>query len=400
MPNTATLRPLAGAEHLDFGLTEVARYCRGMSAEVRMAGAALERDPDSITTLLDRPAVALMRAAATPERYRGGAEPPDGIALTGTSCLEWTVVLEGISYGDPGLVLGGPGPSLSGAAVTALASETQREMYFSRLAGPTWTFFALTEPSKGSAILELETRLDPAPDGDGWLLNGEKRYVGNGARAQLGVVFCRRAPGPWGIEAVLVDTSDPGFSGELLPTVGLRGARLSKLRFRDIRVTPDRVLGLDRPPSRRGFYGAMQTLLRCRPTIAGMALGVSQAACDYVREQRPHLPRCDRARLDSLDQRTAAVRRLVYEVAAEIDHGVVNAHRVGAVKMRAAQVGAAATLLAADLLGPASLLEHPWVAKICRDVRGFELMEGTSNVHRLSVFQGLLKNDFFPVAAG
>jgi alkylation response protein AidB-like acyl-CoA dehydrogenase len=401
MPTSTLPETLAGAGRLDAGLTAVSRHCRGLAPELREAGVLLDRDPDAITGMVDLQAVKVMRAAATPQQYQRAADAPDEVKLTGTSCLEWTVVLEGIAYGDASVVLGGPGPSLSGAAVVALGSPAQREEYFAKLAGPTWTFFALTEPDKGSAVLELETRLDRDPDADGrgWLLNGEKRYVGNAARAQLGVVFCRRAPGPWGIEAVLVDTADPGFHGELLPTVGLRGARLSRLRFDGVRIAEDRVLGLDRPPSRRGFYGAWRTLLRCRPTIAGMALGVTQAVFDYVREQRPDLPRWRELELSGLERQVAAVRRQTYDVAADIDRETVNQHRIGAVKMRAAQLGVQATLLAADLLGPASLLEHPWLAKAYRDMRGFELMEGAANLHRVSVFQGLLKDDFFAEAA-
>ena len=403
MPTPTITDTLPGAELLEPGLAAVSSHCRSLSPELRSAGALLDRDPDAVAGLLDLQAVKVLRAAATPRPYQRARDAPDEVSLTGTSCLEWTVVLEGISYGDAGLVLGGPGPSLSGAAVTALGSPEQREEYFARLAGATWTFFALTEPRKGSAVLELETRLDRPADGSAsgpgiageWLLNGEKRYVGNGARAQLGVVFCRRAPGPWGIEAVLVDTADPGFSGELLPTVGLRGARLSRLRFDGVRISEDRILGRDRPPSRRGFYGAWRTLLRCRPTIAGMALGVTQAVLDYVREQRTDLPRWRALELDGAEQQVAAVRRLTYDVAADIDRDIVNQHRIGAVKMRAAQLGASTTRLAAALLGPASLLEHPWLEKVYRDMRGFELMEGAANLHRISVFQGLLKDDYF-----
>jgi alkylation response protein AidB-like acyl-CoA dehydrogenase len=222
--------------------------------------------------------------------------------------------------------------------------------------------------------------------------------VGNGARGQLGVVFCRRAAGPWGIEAVLVDTADPGFSGELLPMLGLRGARISRLLFDDVRIPADRILGRERPPSRRGLYGALRALLRFRPGLAAMVLGIVTAVTEYVLEQRPALPMADRDRLDGILDRATALRRLVHEVAADIDRDEVNSHRIGAVKMRAARLGEDATILAAELLGPASLVEHPWLEKAYRDVRGFEFMEGTANIHRLSVFQGLVRNDFFPVS--
>ena len=354
-------RVQAGDELLDEPLRRLRERCREVAPDLRELGMALDRDPDAIVDHLDLPAFRLLDQVFTPPEFqtRPGAEPFD------PTCTAMVVLLEAISHGDPNAILAAPGPSLSRDVVRELGDDTQRADYFGRIAdGPKWTFFGLTEPGKGSAALELETRLTPSPDGDGFLLNGAKRYIGNGARAQVGVVFCRRAPGPWGIEAVVVDPAD-------------------------------RVLGRHRPPSRRGVYGALHALLRFRPGLAAMTLGQTRAVCDYLRAHRPLLSTWDKSRVDGLEDRVAAVLRATLEVARDVDHGVVNQHRIGAVKMRAAQLGERATILAAELLGPASLIEHPWLEKAYRDLRAFEFMEGTSNLHRLSVFQGLLKNDFF-----
>lgn len=374
---------------------------RQMAVQMRSPGAVLDRDPDAVTGFLGLPAVAVQQQMLMPARYLSGSSLPVTAGAEGISCAEWMLVTERLAYGDPGLVLASPGPSLSFAAVRALADDAQKDWFFGRVAAwPTWTFFALTEPAKGSAATELETGLTATADGDGWLLNGEKIYIGNGVRAQLGVVFCRRAPGPWGIDAVLVDTADPGFSAEALPCVGLRGARISRLRFTQMRITPDRVLGRDRSPSRRGLHGARQALLWFRPGVASFALGVAQATCDYVWQQRPRLAGHGRWCLDDLAGRLAGLRRLTHEAAAGVDAGEPNVHRIGAVKMRATGLAEEATMLAAHLLGPASLIEHPWLEKTYRDVRAFEFMEGTSHVHRRGVFQGLLRNGFFAPGAG
>src|SRR6266576_1238355 len=133
--------------------------------------------------------------------------------------------------------------ALAGVAVAALGDDAQCREYLGRFARwPVWSFFGLTEPLKGSAALELQTALTRDPGGSGWVLNGEKRYIGNGARAEAGVVFCRRKPGPWGIEAVIVEAGDPGFSGELLPMMGLRGCRISQIRFDNVPIPRERIL--------------------------------------------------------------------------------------------------------------------------------------------------------------
>jgi alkylation response protein AidB-like acyl-CoA dehydrogenase len=396
MTRPGPVADLVDADLPDSGLRSLDRYCREIAEELREPGQVLDRDPDAITDFLHLPAVEAQRHVLLPDRYRNGQSLPLSTVATGRSCAAWAMVAERLAYGDPGMVLASPGPSLASAAVQALADDAQCDWFYSRVAaGPTWTFFGLTEPAKGSAAAELETSLTPAQDG-GWLLNGEKMYIGQGARAQLGVVFARAAPGPWGIEAVLLDIADPGWSAELLPSVGLRGARISRMRFDNTPIPHERILGRDRPRTRRGLHGARQTLLWFRPSVACLALGVTEATCDYVLEQRPRLAGDARWRLDDLIGQSMRVRRLVYETAADIDAGAANVHRIGAVKMRAATLAEQATLLAAELLGPASLIEHPWLDKTYRDVRAFEFMEGTANVHRRGVFQGLWRRDFFP----
>lgn len=395
----ATLPP--GAELLDERMRALDRYCWELADEYRAPGAALDRDPDAITDFLKIPGVRFGQDTFSPPQYRTGVDFPADVVDAGATCLGSVIVLERFSYGDPNMILACPGPSLSGGAVRALADQAQFDRFFSRLAAtPTHTFFGLTEPTKGSAVTELTTTITPGPGGDGWLINGEKRYVGNGARAQLGVVFGRRTPGPWGIEAVLVDTASPGFSADLLPTIGLRGARISWMRFDNVWIPNENLLGAHLRPSRRGIHGALHGLYRFRPGIAAMALGCAQATCDYLREHRPVLPKADEARLDAVLDTIAAVRRLTYQVAIDLDHDIIDVHRIGAVKIQAAHVAEEATLLTAELLGPASLIEHPWLEKIYRDVRAFELMEGTTNLHRLSVFQGLLKNTYLPERDG
>lgn len=388
-------RPLAGTDHDDERLAALDRSCVEMAAEFRDAGMALDRDPDAVADLPLLRGVRFAQQIAMPPQYQAREAFPADLLEVVTTAVGATVLCERFAYGDPGVMMASPGPSLSGVTVQALGDDAQMHRYFSRVAAaPTYTFFGVTEQDKGSAATEVQTTLTPAESGDGWLLNGEKCYIGNGSRAQLGVVFCRRAPGPWGVEVVLVDTAAAGFHATPLPMMGLRGARISRLRFDNVRIPPEQLLGAHRPPSRRGMHTAMRTLYRARPGVGAFALGCAQAVCDYLDQERPVSAGHRWRRREELLDRIAAVRAALYRVAADIDRGAVNGHRVGAVKMGAAQVAEQATLLAADLLGPASLIEHPWLEKTYRDVRAFEVMEGTTNLHRLSVFQGLLKDTF------
>jgi alkylation response protein AidB-like acyl-CoA dehydrogenase len=370
-------------------------YVRQAAAGLGEIGLEIDRDPTAIDRWLDLPAVRIMRSCSIPPEYLESPLRVDGHTYDMSSCLEHTVTIEELSYGDASFMLACPGPIMSGVTVGALGDDRQRDAYYRRVAGPepVWTFFGLTEPGKGSAATELETALEP--DGEGFRLTGAKRYVGNAAFAQFGVVFCRRAPGPLGIEAVLVDTDAPGFHAELIPTVGMRGVRISAITMDHVRVERAQILGFDtRKPSRRGLIGAIQTLQRFRPVLTGTAVGLCRAVLDHVRARRPGLSGAGRWRLAEAQDRLDAVRQRNYAVAESVDAGRIRPDRIAGVKTRAAELAEHCTLLAADLLGPAALLEDPVLNKLYRDARAFEFMEGTGHIQRLAVFQGVLKGTF------
>jgi acyl-CoA dehydrogenase len=224
-----------------------------------------------------------------------------------------------------------------------------------------------------------------------WRLNGAKRYIGNGVRASFGVVIARRSPGPLGITAAIVDTSAPGFHAEAIPTSGLRAARLSALSFTDVPIPANRVLGHHLPASRRGMRGVVRTFNQLRPGVAALAVGVAGAALDYVRANRRTLSSMQQHELQVLQMRITAARELVYRAAMAVDADPDNGSLGSAAKARAAALVEQATLLAPRFFGAGARLEHPMIDKLARDARGFEFMEGTSNVQKLTLFQGYIK---------
>src|ERR1700730_3203544 len=125
----------------------------------------IDRDPDAALRHLDLP---VMRRSATlqiPPRYN-----PDPLVVGGerfymTSALERVVFLEECGGGVLRMILPPPGPPMSGVVVDMLGDEPQKEWFFGRmLERPTWTFFALTEPERGSDAVAMSTMLTPATD--------------------------------------------------------------------------------------------------------------------------------------------------------------------------------------------------------------------------------------------
>ncbi|MEV4337045.1 acyl-CoA dehydrogenase family protein [Streptomyces sp. NPDC049590] len=203
-------------------------------------------------------------------------------------------------------------------------------------------------------------------------------------------MFARSRPGPLGITAVLVDTDEPGFQAEPLQMIGLRGARISSIVMDRVPIPEDRFLGRHLPPTRRGVWAFVQTFNLLRPGVAAIAVGIAAAALDYVTAHRPTLSPADQERLEDLNRRVEAARRLVHHAAAAVDARGTDGHLASAAKLRAARLAEDTTLAACAFFGAGARLDHPLLDKLARDARAMEFLEGTANMQKLNLFQGLL----------
>ncbi|WP_432193044.1 acyl-CoA dehydrogenase family protein [Streptomyces sp. bgisy027] len=371
-------------------LVTTREHVRRWAGDLREHALELDADPEAIRRHLDLPAVRFLAGHQVPPDWQRASEAAGAGPAHGRPTLERVLVSEELARGDAGMMLASPGASMCGALLGVLGSQEQRDWVYGRLAErPRWTCFALTEPERGSAIGEMTATLTPDGAG-GYLLDGEKRYVGNAARADVGAVFARVAGTErLGVLAVLVDTADPGFRAEPLPTVGLRGAQLTHITLERVRVPAERVLGAHLPPTRRGMWSIVAVFNQLRPSVAAIALGIARAAHDYVAEHRRLLRGRERETYEELGHRIDAARLLTYRAALAVDRRPAAGHLASAAKARACELAEDVTLAALGLFGPGARLDHPLLEKLARDARGVEFMEGTRNIQKLNLFQGL-----------
>jgi alkylation response protein AidB-like acyl-CoA dehydrogenase len=371
-------------------LTDLRAVARSHADGLRGHALELDRDPGRALAVLDA-ALPWRQLIGLPAAYNPDPLRVHGRPVLVDTCVEQVVVLEELARADAGAVLAMPGPSMSGFVITELADDAQRDRYWATVAdGPTWTFFGMTEATHGSDPGSMGTTLRPAGD-DGLLLTGAKRYVGNAARARIGVVFARRNAGPLGVVAVLVDTDRPGFAAAPLPNLGLRGLLLSEIRMTDVPIDAGDVLGRHRSATRQGMWAATRTFNRYRPVVSCFALGVAQAAYDLVVAERREFRVDERHRLDDWAQRLTGVRALVLAAARAADRDPGDGTLASAAKIRATRLAEELTTGAVRLLGPGARWEHPLLDKLVRDARAFEFMEGTGNIQRLTLAQGYLQ---------
>lgn len=320
-----------------------------------------------------------------------------------TSARRNVVLAEEMSYWDRGVAVSLPGPGLGGPPVALLGTAEQKERFlgiFQDRSRPHWAAFAMTEPGAGSDVAAIRTRC--RRDGDSWVIDGEKMFCSNGARADWVVVWATVDPtlGRDGHRAFVVEQGTPGFRvARIEDKMGLIAYESAALVFENCRVPADHLLGGEAAyASRAGFKGAMQSFNATRPIVAAMALGIARAAYDraaeFVRENyllsRP-LPRYHRLRdkLTWIRRKLECGRLLCWRAAFLADHRQPNILEASAAKAYCPMVAQEATSLALEVLADAGVRTDHWVEKWFRDVKAMDIVEGTGQIQRRIVARQL-----------
>ncbi|HEX8271674.1 MAG TPA: acyl-CoA dehydrogenase family protein [Longimicrobiaceae bacterium] len=238
-----------------------------------------ERIPDSVVEDLKRMG---LFGISIPEEYGG----------MGLSQSAYCRVFEFVTGYDVGLaIMLGVHLSIGIKGIQLAGNAEQKRLYLPKAATGEWfASFALTEPLAGSDAQGIRSRA--VPDGDGgWILNGSKIWIGNGSFSQVIVAFAQTPVERDGrtvdrVSAFILRPDMPGYErGPELRKMGARGSNQAELRFRDVRVPPENVLGV---PG-EGFKIAMRVLNSGRQGLsAGAAGGIKGAlrmATTFARER-------------------------------------------------------------------------------------------------------------------
>lgn len=156
-------------------------------------------------------------------------------------------------------------------------TEQQKRKYLPRLAtGEHIAAFALTEPSAGSDAAAIQTRADPSPEGEGWILDGQKIWITNGGIADIFTLFARTSPAEEGLKpritAFVVERAHGIVTGDRTTTLGVRGASPTAIRLDGARVPNGNVLG----DVGRGFRVATAVLDGGRIALGAQCVGLSK----------------------------------------------------------------------------------------------------------------------------
>ncbi len=168
--------------------------------------------------------------------------------------------------------------SIGPRAVVLFGTPEQKLKWLPKMSTGEWiSAFALTEPEAGSDAGNVQTMAEPKADGSGWVLNGQKRYITNGALASVLTVMARTpVPGSQDtkISAFIVTPDMPGFevTEARMPKCGVRGTATSRLAFHNMFVPKENLLG----QLGRGLKVALTVLDFGRTTFGASCTGAAK----------------------------------------------------------------------------------------------------------------------------
>ena len=329
---------------------------------------------------------------------------------TGTGALMLLVSVEEISKvcATTGLVLAVQ--ELGSLALKLAGTDDQKERWLPRLASGEWlAAYALTEAGSGSDAAAMRT--EARHDGDGYVLNGGKRFITNAGVAGLYTVFAKTDPdaGHRGISCFLVEADTPGFSvGRIEPKMGIKGSTTGEVFFDDCRVPADNLVGEEGD----GFAIAMRVLDRSRPGIAAQALGIAQGATDYALEYASSRETMGRpiadhqivaAKLADMETACQAARGLLYRVGELVDAGVDGSELTKASAMAKLFCSDTAMWVATEavqILGGYGYIKEYPVERMMRDAKITQIYEGTNEIQRIVIAREMVREGRSSLLAG
>ncbi|MBB3082483.1 acyl-CoA dehydrogenase family protein [Geodermatophilus sabuli] len=294
----------------------------------------------------------------------------------------------------------GTNNGIAGQVLVGFGTEQQKARWLPGLAaGDVVASFALTEPGAGSNPAGLRTTA--TADGDGWIIDGSKRFITNATDADLFVVFARLRPAPdagSGIAVFLVSATTPGVEvGVKDAKMGQEGSRTADVTFAGVRVGPEALVGGD---GEVRYRAAMTSLARGRIHIAGLAVGCAQRALDEsvayaASATQGGTPIGDFQLVQAMlaDQQTGVLagRALAREAARLYVTGEDRRIAPSAAKLYCTEMAGKAADLAVQVHGGNGYMREVPVERLYRDVRLLRLYEGTSEIQRLVIGGGLVR---------
>ena len=319
---------------------------------------------------------------------------------SGMDTISYVLAMEEISKVDASAsVVMSVNNSLVCWGLEKYGTEEQKEKFLKPLAsGKIHGGFCLSEPEAGSdATSQKTTAIDM---GDHYLLNGTKNWITNGRTGSTFLVVAQTdvEKGHKGINCLIVTSDMEGFTvGTKEDKLGIRGSDTHSLMFQDVKVPKENRIGEDG----FGFKFAMKVLSGGRIGIAAQALGIASGAYEralqYSKERKAFGKeimnhQIIQFKLADMATKIEAARLFCLKAAYLKDSGQDFLEAACMAKLFASETAMWVTTEAVQIHGGYGFVKEYHVERMMRDAKITQIYEGTSEVQRIVIARGILKD--------
>ena len=279
-------------------------------------------------------------------------------------------------------------------------TDAQKAEWLPRLAAGEIACFGLTEPGSGSDSAGLQTTA--VKSGNGWVLNGTKRYITNSPHAKVALIMARTSkenlPKNAHVSAFIVPTDTPGVSiGKNDRKMGQAGAHIADVIMEDVHLPGDALLGEDEG---KGFGFAMKSLDNGRISVGAMSAAMARRALDsairYANERKAFGEPI--ANFQLIQQMLAESETEIYaaecmmaDVTARADAGENVLRKAAAFKVFASEMCGRVVDRVVQVYGGAGYLAEYDAERFFRDARIYRIYEGTTQILQLQIAKHMLR---------
>lgn len=320
-----------------------------------------------------------------------------GYGCAGRSAVEYGIAMQELEAGDSGLrtfisVQG----SLAMSAIAKHGSEAQKQQWLPEMAaGRVIGCFGLTEPEAGSDPGNMQTTA--VRDGDEWVLNGTKRWIGLGTIADIAIVWARSDEG---VRGFIVPTDTPGFSAEVLePKASMRASIQTELHLDNVRLSEEHRL-----PEAKSLRAPFECLNEARYGITWGAIGAARdafnTAASYADERKQfNKPlsafQLTQQKLVNMALELNKAQLLALQIGRLKDAGKLERHMISVGKLNNCRIAIDICREARTILGGNGILLDQSIMRHANNLESVRTYEGTDEVHTLILGQHLTGQNAF-----
>ena len=332
-----------------------------------------------------------------------GLTVPEDFGGAGLNITQYAKVVQTMAYAAPAFrSIFSINVGMFNSAIKNGGTDAQKAEWWPKIAEGAIACFGLTEPGSGSDSAAMQTMAKPDPDGNGWILNGTKRYITNAPHADVALIMARTEkdalPKNAHVSAFIVPMDTPGVSvGSPDKKMGQAGSHIADVMLDDVHVPGDALLGGEQG---QGFRFAMMSLDNGRISVGAASAGYARRALDsatkYATERQAFGEPISNFQL--IQQMLAeswteiyAAEAMMADVTARVDRGEDTVKHAAAFKVFASEMCGRVVDRVVQIYGGAGYLAEYDAERFFRDARIYRIYEGTTQILQLQIAKRMLR---------